>query len=323
MIPRIFAARCTAALMALATLTACEPTDEAGWQGYVEAEYTYVAPLESGRITELAVARGDTVKAGQELFALEQDAELAARDQAAAELAQAESDLADLQKGERPEDLAIIQAQLPGRGHQPLQPAQGRPRGAQGGASLRTARAILRRRGADVVLGGGGYVAGPVGLAAVPGRIPLVLTEADSHMGLTNRLLAGRARRVCLAFPLPGRDGGRYLVTGRPVPPRTAPARRRAPPSGSARRSAACSSSAARSAPAHQRGRGRAFADAPYRILHIAGRRDHPDLRRPGRTTTCATTSPRSAPRWPPRTSRSPARAARSSSSPSTASRPC
>ena len=59
--------------------------------------------------------------------------------------------------------------------------------------ALRGARAILRRRGADAVLGGGGYVAGPVGLAAVLGRVPLVLTEADSHMGLTNRLLAGRA----------------------------------------------------------------------------------------------------------------------------------
>jgi UDP-N-acetylglucosamine--N-acetylmuramyl-(pentapeptide) pyrophosphoryl-undecaprenol N-acetylglucosamine transferase len=45
-----------------------------------------------------------------------------------------------------------------------------------------------------------------------------VLTEADSHLGLANRLLAGRARRVCLAFPIAGREGGRYLVTGRPVP---------------------------------------------------------------------------------------------------------
>jgi HlyD family secretion protein len=104
--------RPVATLIALAALTACGPADEAGWQGYVEAEYTYIAPLESGRITELAVARGDAVKAGQTLFALERDAEMAARDQAAAELRQAESDLADLQKGERPEDLAIIQAQL-------------------------------------------------------------------------------------------------------------------------------------------------------------------------------------------------------------------
>jgi UDP-N-acetylglucosamine--N-acetylmuramyl-(pentapeptide) pyrophosphoryl-undecaprenol N-acetylglucosamine transferase len=68
------------------------------------------------------------------------------------------------------------------------------------------------------VMGGGGFVAGPAGLAAVLGRIPLVLTEADSHLGLANRLLAGRARRVCLAFPIAGREGERYPVTGRPVP---------------------------------------------------------------------------------------------------------
>jgi UDP-N-acetylglucosamine--N-acetylmuramyl-(pentapeptide) pyrophosphoryl-undecaprenol N-acetylglucosamine transferase len=49
-------------------------------------------------------------------------------------------------------------------------------------------------------------------------RTPLVLTEADSHLGLANRLLAGRAARVCLAFPIAGRQGERYLVTGRPVP---------------------------------------------------------------------------------------------------------
>ena len=48
--------------------------------------------------------------------------------------------------------------------------------------------------------------------------LPLVLTEADSHLGLANRMLARRAERVCLAFPIPGRDGGPYVVTGRPVP---------------------------------------------------------------------------------------------------------
>ena len=79
------------------------------------------------------------------------------------------------------------------------------------------ARRMLRTRGADAVLGGGGYVAGPVGLAAASLRLPLVITEADRHLGLTNRLLARRARRVCLAFPIPGREGDRYLVTGRPV----------------------------------------------------------------------------------------------------------
>ena len=72
--------------------------------------------------------------------------------------------------------------------------------------------------GADVVMGGGGYVAAPAGIAALSGGTPLVLTEADSHFGLANRLLAPRARRVCLAFPIEGRDGPRYLLTGRPVP---------------------------------------------------------------------------------------------------------
>ncbi len=80
------------------------------------------------------------------------------------------------------------------------------------------ARSALRARGADVVMGGGGYVAGPAGLAATLTRTPLVLTEADSHLGLANRLLARRAARVCLAFPIEGRAGDPYLVTGRPVP---------------------------------------------------------------------------------------------------------
>lgn len=71
----------------------------------------------------------------------------------------------------------------------------------------------------DAVMGGGGYVAGPVGLAAILRRRPLVLTEADSHLGLTNRLLAPFARRVGLAFAIPGRELPRYVVTGRPIPP--------------------------------------------------------------------------------------------------------
>lgn len=90
--------------------------------------------------------------------------------------------------------------------------------GLEAVGAVGTALRILWRRRPDVVMGGGGFVAGPAGLAAVLARIPLVLTEADSHLGLANRLLAGRAKRVCLAFPIPGREGERYLVTGRPVP---------------------------------------------------------------------------------------------------------
>ena len=76
---------------------------------------------------------------------------------------------------------------------------------------------IIARRRADVVVGAGGYVAGPVALAAWLMRRPVLLMEADSHLGLANRLAAPLARRVALAFPLRGRRGRRYMVTGRPV----------------------------------------------------------------------------------------------------------
>jgi UDP-N-acetylglucosamine--N-acetylmuramyl-(pentapeptide) pyrophosphoryl-undecaprenol N-acetylglucosamine transferase len=79
---------------------------------------------------------------------------------------------------------------------------------------------ILRRRRPDVVLGGGGYVAGPIALAARGLRIPVCLMEADAHLGLANRLAAPFAERVFLAYPIPGRDGAKYQVVGRPVPAR-------------------------------------------------------------------------------------------------------
>ncbi len=85
-------------------------------------------------------------------------------------------------------------------------------------AAVPDARRALRDRGAQAVLGGGGYVAAPAGIAALSLGLPLVLTEADRHLGMTNRMLARRAHRVCLAFPIEGRAGERYVVTGRPVP---------------------------------------------------------------------------------------------------------
>ena len=77
---------------------------------------------------------------------------------------------------------------------------------------------ILSRRRPDVVLGGGGYVAGPMVLAARVRGIPSALTEADAHLGLANRLAAPFARRVFLAYAIPGRDGKKYRVVGRPIP---------------------------------------------------------------------------------------------------------
>ena len=73
---------------------------------------------------------------------------------------------------------------------------------------------ILRRRRPHVVLGGGGYVSGPMVLAAVMLRLPAALLEADAHLGLANRLAAPFARRVFLSFPLTGRDGAKYRDPG-------------------------------------------------------------------------------------------------------------
>jgi len=89
---------------------------------------------------------------------------------------------------------------------------------AKAAMALPQATKVLRERSASVVLGGGGYVSGPAGLAALGLGIPLVLTEADSHLGLTNRALAHRADNVCLSFPIEGRDHPPFTVTGRPLP---------------------------------------------------------------------------------------------------------
>jgi UDP-N-acetylglucosamine--N-acetylmuramyl-(pentapeptide) pyrophosphoryl-undecaprenol N-acetylglucosamine transferase len=87
--------------------------------------------------------------------------------------------------------------------------------------ALRAPRAcarILERRRPDVVLGGGGYVAGPMVYAAWRRKLPAALTEADAHLGLANRLAAPFARRVFLAYAIDGRGEEKYRVTGRPVP---------------------------------------------------------------------------------------------------------
>ncbi len=141
------------------------------------------------------------------------------------------------------------------------------------------ARGLLARLEPDAVLGGGGYVAGPVGVAALSMGIPLVLTEADSHLGLTNRLLAPFALRVCLAFPLGGRDEGRYRLTGRPITPPVddrAGARARL---GIAEEATLVfvfgGSLGARSI---NLAAVEAFAGAPFHVLHVSGRRDHGEL---------------------------------------------
>ena len=173
---------------------------------------------------------------------------------------------------------AVRVVPLPRR--RPLEAAQA---GLVAAGAVRTAVRILGQVRPTAVLGAGGYVAGPVGLSAVLSRTPLVLAEADSHLGLTNRLLAPFARRVCLAFPINGLDGSRYLLTGRPVP---APATDRQ--AARARFGIGMSESCvlvfggSQGARTINRAAVEAFAGARFHVLHAAGERDLHELHAPG-----------------------------------------
>lgn len=149
--------------------------------------------------------------------------------------------------------------------------------------AVRHARRMLGELRPGAILGGGGYVAGPVGVAATLSRVPLVLTEADSHLGLTNRLLAPFARRVCLAFPIEGVEGPRYVVTGRPVPPPATDWQAARIRFGIApHESCVLVFGGSQGARSINHAAIEAFAGARFRVLHAAGERDLPDLRAPG-----------------------------------------
>jgi len=83
-------------------------------------------------------------------------------------------------------------------------------------ATLQAVRVLLRTR-PRVVLGMGGFVSGPGGLAAWLCRRPLVIHEQNAVPGLTNRLLGRIATRVLAAYPGSFGPGVGARVTGNPV----------------------------------------------------------------------------------------------------------
>ncbi len=99
------------------------------------------------------------------------------------------------------------------------------------GAGILQARALVRRFRPDVVIGLGGYASAPAVVAGRLARVPIVLLEQNAKPGMTTRLLARFADRVCVSFPetAAGFAPGRGVVTGNPVrtfPPRPAAAAR-------------------------------------------------------------------------------------------------
>ncbi len=151
------------------------------------------------------------------------------------------------------------------------------------GRAPRACARILERRRPDVVLGGGGYVAGPMVYAAWRKRMPAALTEADAHLGLANRLSARFAKRIFLAYDLPDRRGPKYRVVGRPIPRKAQPWDRVAAraqlglPMDGPVLLVAGALAGARSL---NELAVEAFAEVGPAVLHVSGERDYESLRR-------------------------------------------
>jgi HlyD family secretion protein len=106
-------ARSLVPLIAATILAGCGRGDaDAPMSGYAEAELVYVAASAAGTLQTLAVRRGDSVRRGQPLFALDADPEALGREAAAARSERAQAQADDLRKGRRPNELAAIDQQL-------------------------------------------------------------------------------------------------------------------------------------------------------------------------------------------------------------------
>lgn len=150
------------------------------------------------------------------------------------------------------------------------------------GRAPRACARILAARRPHVVLGGGGFVAGPMVYAAWRRRIPAAVAEADAVIGLANRLALPFARRVFLAYEIPGRRAPRYRVTGRPIPARSLPGSRE-----EGRRRLGLPAEdhvvgifgALAGARALNEWAVETFADGGPAVLHLSGERDYESLR--------------------------------------------
>lgn len=116
---RHFGARLAAATVGLAAalaagllLSACGEREPQALPGYVEAELLHVAPVATGTLARVAVARGQRVEAGQPLFAMDGTPELHSAEAAAARQDRAAAQWANLRTGKRPLELTALEQQV-------------------------------------------------------------------------------------------------------------------------------------------------------------------------------------------------------------------
>jgi len=86
-------------------------------------------------------------------------------------------------------------------------------------SSLNKVGRILKDFKPDVAIGVGGYASGPLLRAAARKGIPTLIQEQNSFPGVTNKLLAKRAKKICVAYPGMEKffDAGKLVLTGNPV----------------------------------------------------------------------------------------------------------
>jgi HlyD family secretion protein len=87
-------------------------TPDQSWNGYVEADYVYIAAASPGVIETIAVTEGESVEAGQLLFVLRQEQQLALLRAAEARVAVAAANMENLTTGSRAEEVEVIRANL-------------------------------------------------------------------------------------------------------------------------------------------------------------------------------------------------------------------
>ena len=93
-------------------LSACGQHQPDYLPGYAEGDYVRIASPVAGTLARLYVKSGDRLAQGAPVFALEQEAELAGRAEAAARVRQAAAQVLDARKGKRPDELAAVRARL-------------------------------------------------------------------------------------------------------------------------------------------------------------------------------------------------------------------
>lgn len=85
--------------------------------------------------------------------------------------------------------------------------------------SVRASHKIIKEFKPDAVVGVGGYASGPLLYAATSQGIPALIQEQNSYAGITNKLLAKRVQKVCVAYPKMEAffPGDKIVLTGNPV----------------------------------------------------------------------------------------------------------